>query len=104
MLPLVRPVASVKSASEVPAYPFLLKTTAVFSIMNWRVRSAFDNSLFTTQIYQSVFYLLLLDCHFGEGGKVYVKHVARETQNIASLHNGFIRRDAIFCVLIGCLQ
>jgi hypothetical protein len=46
MLPLVRPVASVKSDSEVPAYPFLLKIGAVVSTINRRVRSAFDKFLF----------------------------------------------------------
>src|ERR1700678_2741186 len=47
MLPLVSPVASVMSESEVPVYPFTLKIGAVFSIINCRVRSA----LFMTQNY-----------------------------------------------------
>src|SRR6202034_3587059 len=53
MLPLVKPVASVISESEVPAYPFLLKIGAVFSMMNCRVRSALLMVLssFTTQKY-----------------------------------------------------
>ena len=44
MLPLVKPVASVRSDKEVPAIPFLLKIGAAFSIMNCLVRSALFGS------------------------------------------------------------
>jgi len=51
MLPLVRPVARVKSEMEVPAYPFLLKMDAVCSIINLRV---FQERIIL-QIYQLVY-------------------------------------------------
>ena len=41
MAPLVRPVVSVRSDIDVPAYPLRLNTGAVFSTINSRVRSAF---------------------------------------------------------------
>src|SRR5579859_7447199 len=40
MLPFVNPVASVMSEIDVPAYPFLLKMGAVFSMISCLVRSA----------------------------------------------------------------
>src|ERR1700722_12313478 len=58
MLPFVSPVAAVISEREVPAYPFLLKIGAVFSIMYCRVCSAF----FTTQKYTIRYKLQNISC------------------------------------------
>jgi hypothetical protein len=55
ILPFVRPVAWVRSDKEVPAKPFLLKISAVLSMMKALVRSAFDCSFSTAQIYRLVF-------------------------------------------------
>ena len=61
MLPLVKPVALIKSFIEVPQYPLQLNMGAVFSIMNCRVRSALE-AIFDLfgykyiKMYQSVYY------------------------------------------------